>query len=236
MHQKISIIIPAYNEEKTIGKVIKEACKTQASEIIIVDDGSSDRTAEIVTNFRDRDKRVKLFRNRFNLGPGLARKRGLLKSKGELIIFFDADIKNVEARMFESLVNPLVKNKADLVMASFENFGRVTEFFAKPLLKYFFPELAWLKQPLSGLFAIKRKFIFPELIGKGHRIMGDFLLPAYFKGARITEVDIGEIKHKKRNNQEKSQQAFNECEGFFDFLIKNNYFDRQKYELDKIAV
>lgn len=217
-----SIIIPAHNEEKTISKVVKEACKTKAEEIIVVDDASRDNTSQIVLNLQKNDKRIILIRNKFNKGPGGSRKIGLLKSTKDIVIFFDADIKNVNKKMFEKLVTPIIKNKADLVMASFENFGRVTEFFAKPLLKYFFPKLSKLKQPLSGLFAVKRNFIFPNLFGRGHRIMADVLLPAYFSGARITEVNLGRIIHKKRNNDEKSEQAFNECQAFFDFLINFN--------------
>ncbi|MEM4188631.1 MAG: glycosyltransferase family 2 protein, partial [Candidatus Hadarchaeum sp.] len=122
-----SIIIPAYNEEKTIGKVVKEACQTKADEIIVVDDASRDNTSQIVLNLQKTDKRIILVRNKLNKGPGGSRKIGLLKSTKDIVLFFDADIKNVNKIMFEKLVFPIIRNKADLVMAAFDNFGRITE-------------------------------------------------------------------------------------------------------------
>lgn len=223
-----SIIIPAYNEDKTIGKVLKEASKTTAKEIIVVNDGSTDNTFKIVNSFCKRDKRIKHILIKINKGPGFARKVGVLESTQPLLVFFDADIKNVKKEMFEKLIDPIIKNEADLVIADFDNFGRITEFFARPLLRYFFPKLAKLKQPLSGIFAIRRKFIFPEIMGDDYRIMDDILLPAYFKRARITEVYIGEIKHKKRNDDEKTKQAFSECQAFFDFFIKKRFIKTPK--------
>lgn len=91
MNDKISVIIPAYNEEKAIGRVLDDVDaimkgKGYDFETIVVDDASTDRTAEIV-----KGKNAKLIRHITNKGVGAARKTGILKSCGEIIVMLDAD-------------------------------------------------------------------------------------------------------------------------------------------------
>ena len=88
----LTIIIPAYNEEKTIGEDIDTIIKTMEKtdykyEMIVVDDGSTDRTAQIVKS----KKKVKLIQHSYNKGVGAARKTGILKAKGEIIVMTDGD-------------------------------------------------------------------------------------------------------------------------------------------------
>jgi len=94
MNQKLSIIIPAYNEENRIGKTLFNLIdyleeKKIKAEIIVVDDGSSDHTALIVSRFSRLVKLVPVVPNR---GKGYAIKAGILESKGDLILFMDADL------------------------------------------------------------------------------------------------------------------------------------------------
>lgn len=86
----ISVIIPAYNAQATIAKTIESVRQQNYSnlEIIVINDGSSDRTVEIVNNIPDR--RIKLF-NYANGGVTTARNRGIVKARGEYIAFLDAD-------------------------------------------------------------------------------------------------------------------------------------------------
>jgi glycosyltransferase involved in cell wall biosynthesis len=91
MNSKISVIIPAYNEEKAIGKVLDDVNAVMKErgydfEIIVVDDASIDRTAEIASS-----KNAKIIRHTTNEGVGAARKSGILKSSGEVIVMLDAD-------------------------------------------------------------------------------------------------------------------------------------------------
>lgn len=91
MNSKISVIIPAYNEEKAIEKVLDDVTRVMKEhsydfEIIVVDDASTDRTAEIA-----RDKGVNLIKHTVNKGVGAARKTGILNSTGETIVMLDAD-------------------------------------------------------------------------------------------------------------------------------------------------
>ncbi len=94
---KISIVIPAYNEEERIVNGIREVQKYLAKkpwehEIIVVDDGSKDKTAALVKEMMQKDKRVKLFRNVPNRGKGYSVRRGMLAAKGDYVLFTDADM------------------------------------------------------------------------------------------------------------------------------------------------
>ncbi len=86
----ISVIIPAHNAQVTIAKTIESVRQQTYSnlEIIVINDGSSDRTLEVVNNIPD--PRIKLF-NYPNSGVATARNRGIAKAKGEYIAFLDAD-------------------------------------------------------------------------------------------------------------------------------------------------
>lgn len=89
--QKVSIIIPVYNEEEAIEQVIDSVKKTMGRtkykyEIIVVDDGSTDRTPEII-----KSKGIRVIRHPVNKGPGASRKTGILNATGEWIVAIDAD-------------------------------------------------------------------------------------------------------------------------------------------------
>lgn len=88
----ISVIIPAYNAEKYIGEAIESALNQTrpAKEIVVVDDASTDRTAEIARSFGER---VTVLRNAVNRGPGHSRNAGVTASTGEYLAFLDADDK-----------------------------------------------------------------------------------------------------------------------------------------------
>jgi len=93
---KITIIIPVYNEAERILPTLKSVDKffsqhEYKSELIIVDDGSSDNTAELVAHFRKQSRDLKLIRLKSNQGKGEAVRRGVLKATGDWILFMDAD-------------------------------------------------------------------------------------------------------------------------------------------------
>lgn len=92
---EISIIIPAYNEEKIIGKSISKVIgflenKKFDYEIIVVDDCSKDRTRSIINNFNS--KKIILIENKKNIGKGYSIKKGILNAKKNLVLFSDADL------------------------------------------------------------------------------------------------------------------------------------------------
>jgi dolichyl-phosphate beta-glucosyltransferase len=92
----LSVIIPAYNEEKRIPKTLAEVGKYLSSqpyeyEIIVINDGSKDKTAEVVKNLQSQIKNLVLIDNKENHGKGFVTRQALLSAKGEIRLFMDAD-------------------------------------------------------------------------------------------------------------------------------------------------
>jgi len=108
----VSVIMPAYNAEKTIEKAIRSILmQTYASlEIIVVDDASSDDTVGVVERMGSEDARVQLVKLEVNQGVGRARNAGVLKSKGAFIAFQDADDISLKDRLAYQLVPIYEKN------------------------------------------------------------------------------------------------------------------------------
>jgi len=105
--QGVTCIIPAVNEEKTIGKVIE--CVKQVpevTEIIVVDDGSTDETAAVA-----RKHKVKVAQHDHNLGKGAAMKTGARKARNNFLVYIDADLRNISPQIIRKLIKPLINNK-----------------------------------------------------------------------------------------------------------------------------
>ena len=94
----LSIVIPAYNEEKRLPPTLEairdylDSGPFAEAEILVVDDGSGDRTPEVVETLAREDPRVRLLRNPGNRGKGYAVRHGMLEARGEWILFSDADM------------------------------------------------------------------------------------------------------------------------------------------------
>lgn len=117
---KFSIIVPVYNAEATIGRTIRtlKELDYEEYEVVLINDGSTDRTQEIVQELIEGDKRFELITTT-NQGPGLARNEGIRQSNGEYLLFFDADDTPVKT-ILSDYAQLLKKNpKADLVVSSF---------------------------------------------------------------------------------------------------------------------
>lgn len=92
----LSIVIPAYNEEKRLPRTLEEIDKYLSKqnfdyEIIVVNDGSKDKTAEVVENCKLKIKNLILINNKINQGKGAVVKQGILEAKGDYRLFADAD-------------------------------------------------------------------------------------------------------------------------------------------------
>lgn len=88
----ISVIIPVYNAERFVGKCI-ESVKAQSYtdwQLILVDDGSKDRSLEVCQHYADQDSRI-LVIHQENAGPGIARNMGIASAKGDYVVFIDSD-------------------------------------------------------------------------------------------------------------------------------------------------
>lgn len=116
---RLSVIVPAYNEEKTISSVI-EALLAQAPdlyEIIVVDDGSQDRTAEIAAKYSQGNPCVHLIKQPHNQGKTAALRAGFAASKGDVVVVQDADLE-YDPTDIAGLIDPIGRGKADVVYGS----------------------------------------------------------------------------------------------------------------------
>jgi len=115
----ISVIIPCYNEEKTIVEIVEKVVKKKQDfnlEIIIVDDHSIDETVQII-NQKLKDKIDKLFVNDQNYGKGYSIRQGINNANGEILILQDADLE-YSPDDYKKLLDPILNNKADVVYGS----------------------------------------------------------------------------------------------------------------------
>ena len=113
----ISIIVPIYNAEKFIKKCVDSLLNQTKKELefILINDGSTDKTHEILKTYKD--KRIKYFKNK-NQGIGKTRNFGIEKATGKYIIFIDSD-DYIEPTTCEELYNKAIKEKADVVVCDF---------------------------------------------------------------------------------------------------------------------
>lgn len=192
--KKISVLIPAFNEEKNIGNVIRLAKDNYlVDEIIVIDNNSDDNTAEIAKELGVKSVFCA------SRGKGYAMEYGLKYAKNDIILFLDADISTYQNDMIEKMVNPIVNDNYDFVKSDFtREGGRVTELVAKPLLEILFPKLKF-NQPLSGIIAGKKEFFMSLDFEKDYGIDIGILIDAYLKKVKMTEVYIGYIKNEPQD-------------------------------------
>jgi glycosyltransferase involved in cell wall biosynthesis len=114
---RVTVIIPAYNEEKTISEVIRRVMAADIGdldrEVIVVDDGSSDSTREIL---RQTAGVTPLFHDK-NLGKGGALKTGIQAATGDIVIFQDADLE-YDPNDFKAVIGPILAGESEFVMGS----------------------------------------------------------------------------------------------------------------------
>jgi glycosyltransferase involved in cell wall biosynthesis len=119
----LSIVIPAYNEENRIGRTLIETFdyldrQNYSSEVIVVNDGSTDHTAEAVHNFEGRaGGRLRLIENPGNRGKGYSVRNGMLKAGGEIALFYDADLATPTSEIVK-VVGPIAEDRYDVVFGS----------------------------------------------------------------------------------------------------------------------
>lgn len=124
--QKISLIIPIHNEEKTLAAIIEKVVRANTfsleKEIILVDDGSTDGTRGILSKLHGLQSDIKIISHQTALGKGGALKTGIANATGDLVIFQDADLEYDPAD-YPAILRPLLEGKTEVVIGvrTFQN-------------------------------------------------------------------------------------------------------------------
>lgn len=208
-------VIPARNEEATVAGVVRPLVQHLVgdgvlAEVVVVDDGSTDRTAACARAAGARVVRAAdVLTGYGGAGKGGAMWRGLAATTADLVVYLDADLVDLDLDTVPRLLRPLVQDpSASLVKGTWrrplgddpDGGGRVTELMARPLLARFFPELAFVRQPLAGEYAGTRLLLerLPYCSGWGVDI-GLLLDAAALVGpAAIRQVELGTRRHRNR--------------------------------------
>ena len=139
----ISLIVPCYNEEEALPFLYDAVCKVASDEssydfeFIMIDDGSRDRTLEVIKGLRGKDDRVKFISFSRNFGKEAAMYAGLQKSKGDLVAILDADMQDPPS-LIPDMIRSIENDEADIVAArrvSREGEPRSRSFFARKFYK-----------------------------------------------------------------------------------------------------
>lgn len=139
----ISVIVPAYNEDKTVENVIKALIASKhVDEVICVNDGSTDKTEEILEKYKQSITVINLKKNK---GKGNALAVGIKQAKGDILVFLDADLVSLSDKHIQSLITPLLNKEYRVTMGYIVNkpgesiFKEITgqrAYFKKDLLPY----------------------------------------------------------------------------------------------------
>lgn len=195
MEKKISVIIPAFNEEKNIESVIEIVRKCKfVEEIIVVDNLSTDKTSELAL------KAGATVVKSESQGKGYAMEDGIKVAKNDIIVFLDADIPSYSEDVVYQLAGPIIERNVDFVKSKFDREGgRVTELVAKPMLKILFPDMQYFSQPLSGMIAGKKEVFANVEFEKDYGVDIGILLDVINSDCTVEEVMIGKIVNNSKD-------------------------------------
>jgi nucleotide-binding universal stress UspA family protein len=227
----ISLGLPALNEEKTIGLVIRRI-KTALmdrvpllDQMVVVDSDSTDRTREIAAELG-----VPVVRHSEILpelgtyqGKGEALWKSLHVLDGEIVCWIDTDIRNIQPRFLFGLLGPLLREPRIGYVKGFyrrpirhgttlvaEGGGRVTELMARPLINLFFPELSGIIQPLAGEYAGRRALLESVPFFTGYAVEIGLLIDVLDAAglSAIGQVDLERRIHRNQPLVNLSQMSF----------------------------
>lgn len=236
--QQVSVCIPARDEERTIFGIVDTITRELVDavglvdEVLVVDDSSTDRTAELafaagasLVRLGAVDRTEPQSRDlggdpqpRTPAGKGSAMRAGVAASRGDVVVFLDGDVENFAPHFVAGLLGPaLTRSHTVLVKGCYRRpiagapsgGGRVTELVARPLLALLFPELSGVVQPLAGETAIRREALAGIDLAPGYGVELAMLIDVtrLFGVAALAQVDLDVRIHRNRPLHELGGQA-----------------------------
>ena len=227
----ISVGLPALNEEKTIGTVIKRVKAALVDKVplidqlVVIDSDSTDRTVEIATELGvpvHRHSKILPEVGTF-VGKGEALWKSLHVLDGDIVAWIDTDISNIQPRFVFGLLGPLLREPRIKYVKGFyqrpirqgdklqaEGGGRVTELMARPLINLFFPELSGMIQPLSGEYAGRRELLESLPFFTGYAVEIGLLIDILDRAGlpALGQVDLERRIHRNQPLPNLSQMAY----------------------------
>ncbi len=239
----VSVVIPTLNESSTIGEIIS-ATKRElmdetaiVDEIVVIDANSSDATARIAG-----EAGARVFAGTSIPAPcdplcgkGSSLWKAQFVTRGDIIVCIDADIKNFRTHFIYGLIGPFLENNRIIFAKAcyrrpllidnnvYENYGgRVTEILVRPLLSAFAPELAAIRQPLSGEYAFRREPVETVPFSSGYGVEIGLIFDLFSKYGLdcFAQVDMGVRHHRNRPVEELGKMSFGILQTIFRKLEK----------------
>ncbi|MEW6723701.1 MAG: glycosyltransferase family 2 protein [Bacillota bacterium] len=177
----VTAVIPALNEEKTVGCIVALLRRMpEVSEVVVVDDGSTDRTSQVAS-----ESGARVITLPENIGKGGAVRRGVEAANTEVVLFLDADLRGLTEQHIRDLLNPVLLGGADMSLGLFDQ-GRVATDLAQAVTPYLTGQRAvrrWLLEDMNGM----------DLTGFGFEVA--LTRRAKERGARVIEVTLKDLTH-----------------------------------------
>ena len=224
--QLVSVCLPARNEAETVGPIVEQIRARLVDriglvdEIIVIDDHSTDRTADIAAAAGAKvvDAGEVLPEYGEGHGKGEAMWKSVFVSQGDLIVWCDADVRDFDIAYVVGLLGPLLSRPELMFVKGFDDRplaadgnggGRVTELMARPVISLLFPHLAPIVQPLAGEYAGRREALEQLPFVQGYGVDLGLLVDvaARFGVESMAQVDLGTRVHRNRPLSELSPQA-----------------------------
>ncbi|WP_166134238.1 glucosyl-3-phosphoglycerate synthase [Nocardioides ochotonae] len=222
--QRVSLVVPARNEEKTVGEVVARVRDALVAplgdtgalvdEIVVIDSDSTDHTFAVAADAGAAVHRAAEIRPDLGTRPGKgeAMWKSLFVTTGDVLVFMDADLLDWDTHFVPGLLGPLLtRPEVQLVKGFYARpgldeatgastpyaGGRVTELVARPLIALLFPPLAGLVQPLAGEWAVRRDHFASLSVPTGYAVELAALIDTWRTHDldAIAQVDLGTRSH-----------------------------------------